>query len=57
LAVWFVCFFGVFAYSEVTTLGDSDWISFFLTGLLAQEDQFELLERVGVGAYGLRHDV
>jgi hypothetical protein len=25
--------------------------------LLAQEDQFELLERVGVGAYGLRHDV
>jgi hypothetical protein len=38
-------------------LGDSDWILFFLTGLLAQEDQFELLERVGVGAYGLRHDV
>jgi hypothetical protein len=28
-----------------------------LTGLLAQEDQFELLERVGVGAYGLRHNV
>ena len=26
-----------------------------ITGLLAQEDQLELLERVGVGAYALGH--
>jgi hypothetical protein len=57
--VIFVSFdrFGSFFLLGDPMLGDSDWILFFLTGLLAQEDQFELLERVGVGAYGLRHDV